>query len=243
MAQRWLVAIILIQTSLWCDAAVLVKNKMWPPRSTLNIVFIDGSENLKNQVKAIAPLWIKNTGLTFQFFDGLAQAPQKTHIRVSFNQHTGSTLGDHGDYYSSDPTLLLAELSQPDLAPESIKRFILHEFGHALGFEHEYRSPRWPFGDAPIQQQINNCQPRLQNLNYTTTQARVECEQINRQLAAKDVKTTTFDEFSIMNYPQVIQLANDEIKHIKAAYKLSLLDKLAVQQWYPKLTPRAVKEI
>lgn len=215
-------------------AAVLVKDKMWPNNTTLKVVFLDGNSAQKALVKQFAPLWVENSSLRFKFFDSLATAPENTHIRISFKSHTGSMLGNHGDYLSKTATLVLNELTRSELVIHHAKRYVLHEFGHALGFEHEYRNPKWPYGDKPINQQVKQCTPRLIQLGYKDNQAYQKCLDINLPLAKKLVNATIYDESSIMNYPQVITLADETEKQIVAKFSLSVLDKLAIQRWYGK---------
>lgn len=213
-------------------AAVLVKDKMWPRHSTLNVVFLDGTSRQHQLVKDYAPLWTNGSSLKLKFFDGFKQAPKHTHIRVSFKFHTGSVLGNHGELESRDPTLQLSELNDKNLPINFARRLILHEFGHALGFEHEYRNPRWPYGVAAIQTQIEECFPRLVKIGYDDKEARTRCIEINETLESSQVNSTTYDEFSIMNYPQKIRLKDSSLKHIKTRFKLSILDKLAMERWY-----------
>lgn len=217
-------------------SAVLAKNKMWPTSNELNVVFIDGSDQQKNQVKAFAPLWLQDSNLSFSFYDGFNKAPKQTHIRISFQQHTGSQLGDHGDYLSKQPTLLLNQLNQTDLPEHLVRRVVLHEFGHALGFEHEYRNPKWPFGYEAIQKQITDCVPRMEKIGYSRTDAEKQCQEINQPLDKNKVHSTIYDELSIMNYPQRISLKDGSFKQIFAKNKLSVLDKLAIERWYGKKT-------
>ncbi|MGX5172548.1 hypothetical protein ACUR5C_00810 [Aliikangiella sp. IMCC44653] len=217
-------------------AAVLVKDKQWPKNSQLNVVFLDGDLRQKNLVKDYAPLWTENTSLSFKFFDSLATAPKQTHIRVSFLDYTGSIIGNHADLEGRSATLLLAELSTPDLPLNYAKRFILHEFGHALGLEHEYRNPNWPYGKAAIEEHLISCVPKLMAINYNQTAAQAKCREINSPLNKSDVVATVYDETSIMNYPQNIIIdataKPPQKKQIKTIFKLSVLDKLSIQRWY-----------
>lgn len=218
------------------QAAVLVKNKMWPKNTTLVVVFLDGTNTQHALVKKYAPRWLDETSLSFKFFDGFEKGIKQSHIRVSFTSHNGSKLGDHGDYLSKQPTLLLNELNQSDLPEETQRRLILHEFGHALGFEHEYRNPNWPFGQQAIEEQIQNCIPRLQKLGYRAKEAEQKCIQINRLLNQELVHSTVYDEFSIMNYAQKVLLKDNSYKQISARSHLSILDKLAMRQWYGNIS-------
>ncbi|TQV88656.1 hypothetical protein [Aliikangiella coralliicola] len=213
-------------------AAVLVKDKMWPQNMVLNVVFLDGSAQQIDLVKNIAPLWVENTSLKLRFISKIDSKSIDTHIRISFSSHTGSMLGDHGDYAGTTPTLLLNRLSQEQLAPELAKRYVLHEFGHALGFEHEYRNPTWPFGNAPIQKHIENCIPRMKQLGYLGQKATIKCREINQPLPSQKINATIYDQHSIMNYPQVVVLEDNTEKLILAKSELSALDKLAMERWY-----------
>ncbi|WP_444996196.1 hypothetical protein [Aliikangiella sp. IMCC44359] len=220
--------------SLESSAAVLVKAKMWPKNATLNVVFVDGTPLQKQRVMQYAPIWTKNTSLKLSFYDNFKSAPTLSHIRISFQAHTGSILGNHGNLNSKSPTLQLAELNHIDLSSERAKRLILHEFGHALGFEHEYRNPKWPFSQRPIQQQIKACEPKMQAIGHTTLEAQNKCKEINSTLNATLIFSTVYDEFSIMNYPLTIDLQNNQQKTIHAKSQLSILDKLAMERWYGK---------
>jgi len=198
------------------------------------VVFLDGTTEQKALVARIAPIWLENSSLKFKFFDSLNSAPAKTHIRVSFSQSTGSILGNHGNLKSKEPTLQLKKLNEPDLPENYAKRWILHEFGHALGFEHEYRNPKWPYGNAPIEEQITACLPGMQKLNYSAKAARVKCREINQLLEDSATKSTIYDEYSIMNYPMDIKLNKQINKKIPTRFELSILDKLAIERWYSK---------
>ncbi|WP_210330514.1 hypothetical protein [Aliikangiella sp. G2MR2-5] len=216
------------------NAATLAKDRMWPPGSIINVLFLDGSPEQMDRVRAVAPLWLVESSLVFRFFESPKEAPALTHIRISFFNQSGSRLGAHGDYQSLDATMQLAELNHYDLESSLAQRYILHEFGHALGLEHEYRNPRWPYGEKAIEEHIERCIPRLQNNAFNKEEAAVRCNEINTKLDSSNSHFTAYDKLSIMNYPQSITLEEGQKVLIKATTRLSILDKLAISRWYGK---------
>jgi len=227
-------SLLLLFNSMWSKSAVLVKDKQWQKGMVLNVVFLDGSLAQQQLVKDTAPKWLNKTSLSFKFFNGLTNAPKLTHIRISFSLHSGSRLGNHGDYLSTYSTMNLFDLTTNRLSDNSAQRLILHEFGHALGFEHEYRSQYWPYGHQVIDQITQTCYPRMELIGYSKESAKKRCKKINASINPSQYLVTAYDEASIMNYPiSFIQLDGNQ-KEIKAATKLSYLDLHAIQQWYGK---------
>ncbi len=216
------------------NAAVLVKDKRWTNHTQLNVVFLDGSDAVQQKVKTIAPQWLQKTGLAFRFYVGLASAPKKTHIRISFKQNNGSQLGNHQDYLSHYPTMNLSRLNSDRISQRSVKRLILHEFGHALGFEHEYLSHYWPYEQIPLVKILNDCYPKMEAIGYSKAEASTRCQQINQTLNQQTTLQTAYDEASIMNYPMQWIQSNGNKKVILASYQLSYLDHYAMQLWYPE---------
>ncbi|MBV1909461.1 MAG: hypothetical protein KUG78_09065 [Kangiellaceae bacterium] len=233
---KWLlIPLWLILFSNTSVGAVLVKEKLWPKNATLNVVFLDGEKSLHQLVKQIAPVWLAQTNLKFSFFEGFKQTPLSTHIRISFLSHSGSQLGNHQDFSSQFPTMNLHDLTKDSLGIDAAKRLILHEFGHALGFEHEYRSDFWPYGQDAITQIIKDCYPKMEGLGYTRQGAIDRCHKINKTINQDLAFMTAYDERSIMNYSISIKNLNGESKSIKPTFSLSLLDKYAMQRWYTTL--------
>jgi hypothetical protein len=220
--------------SFHCHSAVMIKDKLWKSNTTLNIVFIDGSKEQHQFVKKIAPQWLHNTNLSFNFFDSFINASKQTHIRISFQLQNGSQLGDHEDYLSQSVTMSLFDLTSNHISDLSKQRIVLHEFGHALGFEHEYRSHHWPYGAQPIKTIISNCIPKMIKIGYSENTAKQKCKLLNSPVSISTSYSTAYDEMSIMNYPLSFIQKNETAKTIKAHTTLSYLDKYAMQRWYSK---------
>jgi serralysin len=230
---RPLVIIIFFFWQLSASSGVLQKDKQWPQNQILNVVFLDGKHELKTLVKHTASKWLENTNLSFNFYDKITDAPIETHIRVSFLLQSGSRLGDHKDYLSKLATMNLFDLANGKLSQEGEKRLVLHEFGHALGFIHEYRSPYWPYSQSIIDKIQQDCMPKMMRIGYSKSEASSRCQIVNQPINKKLVESTAFDEFSVMNYPVTITLSNGQDKTIRAHSALSYLDKYAIQLWYP----------
>jgi len=214
--------------------AVLIKEKQWPQNLVLNVVFLGGNQEQRKLVQKIAPNWLKKTSLSFKFYSSMLNAPKQTHIRISFLLQSGSRLGNHQDYLSRDATMNLFDLTTGRLSRAGANRLVLHEFGHALGFTHEYRSPYWPFGKKVLRQILHDCYPKMERIGYTSQEAISHCQTINQPVDLKQAKKTAYDEFSVMNYPVTFTTKDGTSKTIKAHSELSYLDQHAIELWYSK---------
>ncbi len=226
--------ILFFSNSLNLNAAVIVIDKMWSSNTELVVVFLDGDPVLIDKVKNISQQWLKKTNLSFKFYLSLNTAPNKTHIRVSFKSHTGSKLGNQKDLLSKEATLNLFDLTSSKISDSGAQRLILHEFGHALGLEHEFRSPYWPYNQAANAKIIKKCAPKMKFLGYSDKKAISKCSEISSKLKESSVHSTAYDEISIMNYAIVFTDTKGRFKSIPAQTELSYLDQYALQKWYPK---------
>ncbi len=210
------------------SGAVLVPEKRWPNGSTLNVWFIDGAPHWHQLVESTASEWSKYGNLQFRFF---TQQPSNSHIRISFEGYDGTQLGRHQSLNSDFPTMRLGSVTKTKLPLEYKKRIILHEFGHALGFEHEFRHPQWPYGDAWPEQQKLDCASRL---SAPEDDVLARCEALTQPLDDSLVWAYPFDPDSIMNYPAQAKWLDNRLLDIEPALELSELDKIAMAASYPQ---------
>lgn len=128
----------------------------WKPGSTIKVAFLGGNPTLYEQIERVAGIWtapgLANLTLSFRNEQGafrLWTPNDKTYsgeIRVAFTD-TGywSLVGtdsitkqiEGGNPY--EPSMNFAQF--PAAIPHNWEIVVLHEFGHALGFEHEHQSP------------------------------------------------------------------------------------------------------
>lgn len=114
--------------------------KLWKPGQTIKVKFLNGTAWQKSKVKQYAVRWTYHCNLSFEFVEyGYAD------IRVAFNWQ-----GDNGSWSmigtdalkepQSNPTVNFGWVKENEVE-QSVRRVILHEFGHVLGCGHEHQSP------------------------------------------------------------------------------------------------------
>jgi hypothetical protein len=125
--------------------AVIVASAVWPD-SRVSACFLDGGTAARRHVAQVAQRWVETTGLQLDF--GPAESPRTcdaaapSNIRVSFaGSGHWSMLGTEAKSVAAGkPTLNLSGMNKASFS-EADDGIILHEFGHAIGFDHEHQSP------------------------------------------------------------------------------------------------------
>ena len=172
----------------------ILKDATWEPGETITVSFLDGDPALQKRVRDMAQRWT-GPGMANLNFDFLNH--NNTDIRISFkNKGSWSLLGkfcrDRTDI--TLPTMNYGRL-KPDSSEDSLRRVVLHEFGHALGFIHEHQNPlnsiEW------------NRDAVIADLQGPPNNWSLEDIEINMfdQPSAGDVFGTPVDKASIMMYP------------------------------------------
>ncbi|WP_051907926.1 hypothetical protein [Flavimarina sp. Hel_I_48] len=217
---------------------VLDDLKLWRV-GTLTVSFKGGDAGLHQKIAETANIWTEYGNITFDFgFDQSTgnyrqwSPDDRSHIRVGFEYEGYWSLvgNDSADPAILGPGEITLNLSDFDKRlPSDWAATTLHEFGHALGFQHEHQSPAytcdfdWPslydyLGGAP---------------NYWT---KAKVDHNLRQLQEGGLTFSAHDKNSIMHYsfPAWMFISKEESPCFTAVNtELSEEDKRMMQIAYP----------
>lgn len=127
---------------------VIDNPKLWVPGSTLKVAFNGGTDEERQQVATVAEEWTKYGNVKFDFGNcdnewSDSDAIYRANIRISFGSGgfwcaVGRDSMEKGLFPPNRASMNL----DLDICPDDqIEMSIRHEFGHALGFQHEHQRP------------------------------------------------------------------------------------------------------
>lgn len=171
------------------------KYLFWPNASKLRIGFVDedlSSEHKQMIINAINQ-WQAYVNLRFEFIDGRKGTPgyQKGDIRITTQYDKNwSLLGTTARVQArSTPTMSLGvKPSDPKFVST-----VMHEFGHALGADHEHQHPY-----ANIPWDVPKVYAFYASKGYS---AEVVDAAVLTKRSVEDALTLPYDRLSIMHYP------------------------------------------
>ena len=201
----------------------------------------DCESKIKKQVANMASRWSQYGNIYFRFDVPWNQG----EIRIKFvkggggHSYVGTTaLGIH----KNENTMQLG-------VSHGFESTILHEFGHALGFNHEHQSPkvRYTWNERNIAQYLG------WSISQVVSQITTPLNQVS-YIRKTDLFMTEFDPYSIMIYfiPRSwVSSANNANRSlcpstnrdfcVEPTHELSRLDKLAISKMYPRNTTTVMR--
>jgi hypothetical protein len=110
---------------------------LWNVGATIKVRFMNGTPEQHIKVMALAKEWEKHANIKFVKTDA-----EPSNVRVEFSeaQENYSLLGIDANQADPEEHTMHLELGLFN-DPVRLKRTVVHEFGHALGFMHEHSSP------------------------------------------------------------------------------------------------------
>lgn len=197
------------------------RESLWTPGQEITISFLGGDSWQQEVVKNHSIEWLKYANLKFRFIH-----ERGAMVRISFVW--GSSWSFVGKGYWTEhhtPTMNLGWIL-PSESIEQIRGTILHEFGHAIGLEHEHQSPNVeiPWNKEAVYRWAEGAP------NYWD-KSTVD-HNIFELLEAERMIATSFDPKSIMLYPVLPELTDGKMD-IGWNNELSELDIKLIQEVYP----------
>lgn len=203
---------------------IATRHALWPQYSTLNISLFDMPEKAKDYIKKNIQLWQPHTNLKLTFI-----STNDGDIRISGKKDdTGnwSTVGIAAKEVPIDsPTMHINLIGQ---TADELNHAIRHEFGHALGLNHEHQHP-----DHTVKWNVKKVVEDAAKLGVNEAEAEANI------LAVLDCVTTlrsTYDQKSVMHYKVVPWLTLDE-HEVPFNEGISEGDKQFMSSLYPPASP------
>ena len=224
--------------------AVLDEMKVWGAGVTLAVCFAEpATVTARKRIEDAAKEWEKWSSLRFDFGDPddprMCDPKQSYDITIGFKgdgaySYTG--IDSKGKMPSMNLQYLDDEKTRVWQNEREFRRIVLHEFGHAIGLEHEHQSPAahcadeidWPAAEKFYKDRLG-WSPETVHENLDTMAVPIR--------AAKDaLQISGYDRQSIMQYalpPEIFKQGRASPCFSTTNYDLSATDKKWVAGLYP----------
>jgi hypothetical protein len=214
--------------------SVVRRSAIWPMNRPVTVCFFEGSQSVRKHIIDVANDWVNNApGFKWDYGanDNIrtcdANAP--SDIRIGFRgRGYASYVGTDAKLISKfKPTMILENFDTVQFS-ERDDGVIRHEWGHALGFEHEHQSP-----DSPCEDEFN-WERLYASLPWPKDTVDFNMRRLNN---SSNYNVSVYDPQSIMHYDlQESAFRNPDTAkcYIKRPNNfLSEQDKRAVVEAYP----------
>lgn len=218
-ALSFFVPVILLTLNL--NAGVINASRTFQ-KINIKVVFQNGELERQGLVAAIANEWTEYANIVFQFYfpddysiSEFRQIENSADILVQFN--TTSNHWTKGSNFDGQSKYIVAI---SDLTP----RTVLHEFGHALGLQHEHQHPK---SEVELKENFKG------DFCEAIGQTESECDHnVLKRYSGSEYKYTPYNPDSIMHYPFSSYFTKRDKEYGAAAY-LSYGDVEVISRMYP----------
>ena len=198
-------------------------SKFWANGRTLRIAFVDTPTQTKRlAIEAMIKQWQPSVNLQFEFID---QGESEIRISTSSAANNSAVGTDALLYEQHVPTLNLnIEFDHPEF-----EITVLHEFGHALGLQHEQQHPKAniPWDKPKVYE--------FYRTHYGWSEADTDFN-VLMPLGGSDHLWGRYDKDSIMHYAVPNELTTGDWE-VGINTKISMLDRRVMRKAYPKFRP------
>jgi len=217
---------------------IIKDERRWKAGSTLRVCFMDGTAISRKMVADAASIWQNFGNIRLDFGAGpnfyQCGVSDVGPIRISFRgRGYNSAVGDESLFVpAGQATMNLQDLDTRPPAKASARATIIHEFGHALAFEHEHQNPSggcdsefdWPKVYAELAKPPNGWSPAQVDFNLRSLPDSTAYPRSNH------------DAHSIMHYsfdPWMFKRGAASPCYTARNYDLSPLDIEGARTFYP----------
>ena len=196
-------------------------NKVWPNGSIIKVRFSGGTAYVRSKVQQYAKSWETYANLTFQFVADNAAAD----IKVAFDA------GGSWSYIGTDTKNKTVSMNygwfNNNTSDTEFRRTVTHEFGHALGLNHEQSHP-----DANIPWNTQAVYDYYMGAPNYWTKAQVDYN-VLAVSSRTGLNYTAYDSASIMHYPVQAQFTTNNVTIAANNTTISAKDALYMTSIYP----------